>query len=94
MDATALADYLVRRGVPFREAHETVGRAVRKAAADGVTLEELSLEQLRSFSPLIAEDVYRALGIQNCVENYRSHGSSAPAEVERQLQVWRARLAE
>ncbi|MFW6189266.1 MAG: argininosuccinate lyase [Planctomycetota bacterium] len=92
MDATALADYLVKRGVPFREAHEIVGRAVRRAAADGVKLEELSLEQLRSFSSLIAEDVYKSLGTQNCLENYRSHGSSSPEEVDRQLSEWKERL--
>jgi len=93
MDATSLADYLVGRGVPFREAHEIVGRAVRTAAAGNTRLEDLSLEQLRSFSPLIAEDVYQVLGTRNCVERYRSHGSSAPAEVERQLQVWKERLS-
>ncbi|MHC4481447.1 MAG: argininosuccinate lyase [Planctomycetota bacterium] len=93
MDATALADYLVGRGLPFREAHEIVGRAVRAAAADGVQLEELSLEQLRSFSELVAEDVYRVLGARNCVENYRSHGSSSPAEVDRQLKTWKQRLS-
>jgi argininosuccinate lyase len=94
MDATALAEYLVARGLPFREAHETVGRAVKTAAADGMELKDLSLEQLRSFSNVIGEDVYGVLGTQNCVENYRSHGSSAPAEVGRQLKLWRERLAE
>jgi argininosuccinate lyase len=92
MDATALAEYLVMRGVPFREAHEIVGKAVRTAAADGVPLEELSLEQLRSFSSTIGDDVYRALGAENCVGNYRSHGSSSPSEVQRQLGEWKQRL--
>jgi len=94
MDATALADYLVGRGLPFREAHEIVGRAVRAAAADGVALAELSTEQLRSFSTLIREDVYKVLGPRNCVESYRSHGSSAPSEVERQLREWEERLSD
>jgi len=92
MDATALADYLVGRGIPFREAHGMAGMAVRRAAADGVKLAELSLEQFRALSPVVAEDVYKVLGTQNCVENYRSPGSSAPAEVERQLQAWEQRL--
>jgi argininosuccinate lyase len=92
MDATALADYLVGRGIAFREAHRIVGQAVRRAAADGVELSELSLEQMRSFSPVIADDVYRVLGAQNCVENYRSHGSSAPAEVAREIAAWKQRL--
>ena len=94
MDATALADYLVCRSVPFREAHGIAGLAVRRAAADGVRLAELSLEQLRALSPVIAEDVYKVLGTQNCVESYRSPGSSAPSEVDRQLQEWKRRLAE
>jgi len=94
MDATALAEYMVARGIPFRAAHEAVGRAVRTAAGDGVELRQLSLEQLRSFSDVIGEDVYRVLGTRNCIENYRSHGSSAPAEVARQIEFWRARLAE
>ena len=93
MDATSLADYLVGRGLAFREAHEIVGRAVRAAAADGMALEGLSLEQLRSFSPLIREDVYKVLGPRNCVESYRSRGSSAPSEVERQLAEWDERLS-
>ncbi len=94
MDATALAEYLVGRGVPFREAHRIVGRAARRAAADGVKLEDLSLEQLRSLSEVIAEDVYSVLGVRNCVENYRSHGSSAPSELERQIKLWRERLGQ
>ena len=94
MDATALADYLVRRGVPFREAHGMAGLAVRRAAADGVRLAELSLEQLRALSPVVAEDVYKVLGTQNCVESYRSPGSSAPSEVDRQLQDWKRRLTQ
>jgi argininosuccinate lyase len=92
MDATALAEYLVRRGVPFREAHEIVGGVVRTAAADGVPLEELGLEQLRAFSEAFADDVYHVLGAQNCIENYRSHGSSSPSEVQRQLAAWKERL--
>ncbi len=94
MDATSLADYLVGRGLPFREAHEVVGAAVRQAAAQDAKLSELTLQELRRFSELIGEDVFRALGVRNCVENYRSHGSSSPAEVERQLRHWRDALGD
>ena len=88
MDATALADYLAGRGLPFREAHQLAGAAVREAAAQNVRLSDLTLAELRRFSVLIAEDVFRVLGVRNCVENYRSHGSSAPAELRRQLDHW------
>jgi len=93
-DATALADYLVLRGMPFRQAHEVVGRAVRTAVSNGVALSELSREQFQEFSNLIGDDVYAALGTQNCIEAYRSHGSSAPAEVARQIEKWRGLLGD
>ncbi len=92
LDATALADYLVGRGVAFREAHQIVGAAVRRAAAQNARLCDLSLEELRSFSPLITEDVFDVLGVRNCIENYRSHGSSSPAEVARQIEYWKGAL--
>jgi argininosuccinate lyase len=93
-DATALAEYLVVQGVPFREAHGMVGRAVRAAAAEGKRLADLSLAQLRSFCATVDEDVYDLLGAHNCVQSYRSHGSSAPCELDRQLAGWRDRLGE
>jgi len=92
LDATALAEYLVGRGVPFREAHKTVGNIVKKVGARGTELSELGLEELRGFSPFIAEDVRDVLGAQNAVARYRSHGSSAPAEVERQIRDWKRAL--
>jgi argininosuccinate lyase len=94
MDATALAEYLVGKGVPFRQAHEIVGRVVMMAAANQVRLQELSLKRLQEACDVIDEDVYGVLGVQNCVENYRSHGSSSPAEVRRQLAEWQERLRE
>ncbi len=94
LDATALVEYLVRRGMPFREAHHAVGAAVRKAAAQDVRLADLTLQELRSFSGLIAEDVFQVLGVRNCIENYRSAGSSSPAEVARQIEKWKKGLAQ
>jgi len=92
MDATALADYLVRRGLPVREAHRIVGGMVRHAAAQNARLAELSLEELRRFSELIAEDVYEVLGTRNCVESYRSGGAASPREVARQIARWKEAL--
>jgi len=91
-DATALANYLVSRGVPFREAHEVVGRIVRRAASQNVELSEMSPKDLSSFHELITEDVYNVLGPRNCIESYQSHGSSSPAEVRRQIDCWKDRL--
>ncbi len=91
-DATALADYLVRKGVPFRKAHELVGQVVRQADEHGVKLSELSLETLQYHSSRIEDDVYNVLGAHNCVQSYRSHGSSAPAQVKRQIAEWKEHL--
>ena len=92
LDATALAEYLVGRGLPFREAHGVVGAAVRQAAAQGARLSDLTLEELGSFSELIGQDVFRVLGMRNVVDSYRSHGSSSAAEVERQIKHWKSVL--
>jgi argininosuccinate lyase len=92
LDATALAEYLVGRGMAFREAHHVVGLTVHEAAARGVPLSDLSVEDLREFSELIAEDVYNVLGARNCAENYRSPGSSSPDQVRQQVEDWKGRL--
>ena len=79
--ATDLADYLVKRGLPFREAHEAVARAVRFAAEQGKDLAEVALPDLQRFSPLIAEDVYGVLTLEGSL-NARDHpGGTAPAQV-------------
>jgi len=94
LDATALADYLVRKGLAFRDAHRVVGGIVQWAAAQDKRLAELSLAELRRFSELVEEDVFDVLGVDHCIERYRSRGSSSPGEVARQIQRWKARLAE
>jgi argininosuccinate lyase len=79
--ATDLADYLVKKGVPFREAHEAVARAVRSAAAQGKDLAALELDALRQFSPLIADDVYRVLSLEGSLAARDHIGGTAPAQV-------------
>jgi argininosuccinate lyase len=80
--ATDLADYLVRKGLPFRDAHEVVGSAVASAIEDDCGLEELSLEKLQGFSELIGQDVFEVLTLEGSV-NARDHiGGTAPAQVE------------
>src|SRR6266550_2527274 len=79
MNATELADYLVRKGMPFREAHETVGRVVVLAIERGVELQELSLDELRSISPLIDTDVFEALSLDQTLETKAQIGGPLPA---------------
>jgi len=80
--ATDLADYLVKKGVPFREAHEAVAQAVRFAEGRGCDLAELKLPDLQQFSPLIGADVFAALTLEGAL-NARSHiGGTAPARVK------------
>ncbi|WP_333840493.1 argininosuccinate lyase [Pelomicrobium sp.] len=90
--ATDLADYLVRQGLPFRDAHEAVARAVRFAEDKGVDLAELSLEELRRFSPLIAEDVYQVLTLEGSVASRRHPGGTAPEQVLRAVRKARQSL--
>ena len=67
-NATELADYLVAKGVPFREAHHIVGEAVVEAIRQGKPLEDLPLDELQKFSPVIDEDVYPILSLQSCLD--------------------------
>ena len=83
--ATDLADYLVRHGVPFRDAHEIVGRAVHLAIERDCTLDELPLADLQALSPAITEDVYQSLTLEGSV-NARDHfGGTAPAQVKARI---------
>lgn len=87
--ATDLADYLVKKGMPFRDAHEVVAQAVRHADEAGVDLSELPLEVLQGFSDLIADDVYSVLTPEGSL-NARNHlGGTAPEQVRFQVKRWR-----
>ncbi|MCP5158494.1 MAG: argininosuccinate lyase [Gammaproteobacteria bacterium] len=79
--ATDLADYLVRRGVPFRDAHEIVGKAVRLGVETGRDLAEMALEELRQFSPLIEDDVFEILALEGSVAARAVLGGTAPSQV-------------
>jgi argininosuccinate lyase len=79
--ATDLADYLVNKGVPFRDAHEVVGKSVAFGIKEGRDLSALTLAELRQFSPVINEDVFAVLSLEGSV-NARNHtGGTAPAQV-------------
>ncbi|MBK9428624.1 MAG: argininosuccinate lyase [Gammaproteobacteria bacterium] len=79
--ATDLADYLVRQGLPFRDAHEAVGKAVAHGIASGRDLAELSLDELRVFAPTIASDVFAVLTLEGSVAARDHIGGTAPAQV-------------
>jgi len=91
--ATDLADYLVRKGLPFREAHEVVGRAVREGISKGKELGDLSLDELRRFSPLIGTDVYDALTVEASLRARSVTGGTAPDAVARAIDAAKARIA-
>ncbi|MFA7161544.1 MAG: argininosuccinate lyase, partial [Candidatus Methanomethylophilaceae archaeon] len=78
MNATDLADYLVLKDIPFREAHGIVGAAVKYCIRKGKDLEELTLEELRKFSPAIEQDVFGVLPLRKCVERRSSYGGTSP----------------
>ncbi|MEW6552940.1 MAG: argininosuccinate lyase [Actinomycetota bacterium] len=84
-NATDLADYLVRKGVPFLRAHESVGRLVRVCLERGIRLEELPLQDFAEVEPLIGEDVYAHLSLEACVQARDIPGGTAPVQVEKAL---------
>ena len=92
LNATELADYLVRRGTPFREAHDIVGRIVMSAIKKGVELDGLPLEELKTFSPLIERDVFDALSLDQTLKAKAQTGGTAPDRVGQELKNVRTRL--
>ncbi len=82
--ATDLADYLVRKGIPFRQAHEVVGKLVEYAVAKGKSFSELSIAEYKGFSSLFDEDVY-SITVESAIEARAAHGGTAPEQIERQL---------
>jgi len=91
--ATDLADYLVRKGVPFRDAHEVVGKAVALCVERGCDLADLTLEELRAFSDAIDEDVFDCLTLEGSVAARNHIGGTAPEQVRRAIARARERLA-
>jgi argininosuccinate lyase len=90
--ATDLADYLVKKGLPFRDAHETVAHAVKAAISHNVDLSELPLTVLKEFNPAIEKDVYEALSLRGSLNARNTLGGTAPAQVRAQIARHRQRL--
>ena len=85
MNATDLADYLVLKGLAFRDAYKLSGSVVAFCIQSGTILEDLSLEQYKAFSPLIEKDVYDAIDLKNCVQKRISEGGTSVQSVKKQL---------
>jgi len=92
LDATALAEYITAKGVPFRTAHQVVGRLVARAEKQGKTLAELPLEDLQSACGKVGPDVFKHLGAENVVKRYAPEGSAGPKQLRKQLAFWARRL--
>ena len=90
--ATDLADYLVRKQIAFRDAHEIVGKAVAKGIADSKDLSELSLEELQVFSSQITEDVFEVLTLEGSVAARNHTGGTAPQQVKRAIEKARQEM--
>lgn len=92
LNATELADYLVAKGLSFREAHDLVGKIVMRASELGLPLEGLPLREYQAFSPLFEEGVHEALGLERTVSRRKEPGGTAPAAVRKALAAFRKRI--
>ncbi|MDP6047727.1 MAG: argininosuccinate lyase [Phycisphaerae bacterium] len=92
LDATALAEYVTAKGVPFRTAHQIVGKLVAQAEQQGVTLAEMPLADLQAACDKIAPDVAKYLGAANVVKRYSPEGSAGAKQLRKQLAFWKKKL--
>ncbi len=93
INATDLADYLVKKGLPFRSAYKISGQIVAKCIADGQVLETLPLDVYQTFSPLFEEDLYQDIDLTTCVEKRISQGGTSAASVKSQIAYVKERMA-
>jgi len=86
-NATDVADYLVKKSLPFRQAHEVVGKMVLYAIKENKALDEFSLEEFKKFSPLFDEDIYSAISMETCVNERKITGGPAKETVQRAIKI-------
>ena len=91
--ATDLADYIVKKGLPFRTAHDLVGRIVKRAITMDKRLDEMSLSELSADTDLIGEDIYNVLTPEGSVASRDHYGGTAPQQVRNAIKEARARLS-
>ncbi len=94
LDATALAEYMVSKGIAFREAHGIVGSLVGSCEKQGKKLADLDLDELKKYSVCIDKDVYKILGAKKVVGKYSTEGAAGPKQAKKQVEYWNKRLAE
>ena len=94
MMATDLADYLVEKGVPFREAHRLVGQVVLQAKEQDKTIMNLDMEVYQQISPYFSADIYQVLQVENSLARHNVVGGTAPEAVKSQLEAARQLLSE
>ena len=92
LNATELADYLVAKQMPFREAHHMVGKIVVRASELGIALEEMPVREFQTFSPLFEEDVYDCLNLSSILARRKERGGTAPATVRQAIRRMRGRI--
>ncbi len=93
LDATALAEYLVGKGVAFRQAHGIVGSLVAYCEKAEKKLADLTLDQFKEYSPLIDKDVYESIGVANVVAKYATEGAAGTRQAKEQIAYWKKQLA-
>ncbi|HYF34665.1 MAG TPA: argininosuccinate lyase, partial [Prosthecobacter sp.] len=91
--ATDLADYLVNRGVPFRQAHEVIGKLVAFCGSEKRAFADLTLEEYQRFSPAFSGDLFACLNLETALAARKGIGAPSPENVARQLERWRASLS-
>lgn len=92
INATDCADYLVKKGMPFRDAYKITGKLVAQCIDTGMTLETLPIEEYKKMSELFSEDVYKAISLETCVGERKSEGGPAPESVMKQIELTRKQL--
>ena len=93
-NATDAADYLVGKGIPFRDAHGIIGRMVLYCLEKGCAIDDLTIEEFREFSPAFGEDIYEAVSVHTCIERRNTTGAPGPAAMEEELEANRSYLKE
>lgn len=86
-NATDMADYLVKKGLPFRQAHEVVGKCVAYCLNEHKTLTDLTLTEFKEFSPLFAADILEAISVETCVAARNSLGGTSPTQVGQTIDI-------